>query len=77
MRVVMTLYRAAVPRAKSGPTNSMENSRLFLFAALIFVAMLMWQQWRVDYYSVPVSSAETITSAGSSTAVDIGDIGNS
>ena len=27
----------------------MDNSRLFLFAALIFVAMLMWQQWQADY----------------------------
>lgn len=27
----------------------MDNIRLFLFAALAFVAMLMWQQWQLDY----------------------------
>jgi len=27
----------------------MGNSRLFLFAALVFVGMLMWQQWQADY----------------------------
>ena len=27
----------------------MDNSRLFLFAALVFVGMLMWQQWQADY----------------------------
>jgi len=32
----------------------MDNSRLFLFAALVFVAMLMWQQWQADYGPKPV-----------------------
>ena len=27
----------------------MDNSRLFLFAGLIFVGMLLWQQWNIDY----------------------------
>ncbi len=27
----------------------MDNTRLFLFAALVFVGMLMWQQWQLDY----------------------------
>ncbi len=27
----------------------MDNTRLFLFAALVFVGMLLWQQWQVDY----------------------------
>ena len=27
----------------------MDNTRLFLFAALIFVGMLLWQQWQIDY----------------------------
>ena len=31
----------------------MDNSRLFLFAALVFVGMLMWQQWQVDYGPKP------------------------
>ena len=31
----------------------MDNSRLFLFAALVFVGMLMWQQWQADYGPKP------------------------
>ena len=31
----------------------MDNSRLFLFAALVFVGMLMWQQWQADYGPQP------------------------
>ena len=27
----------------------MDNTRLFLFAGLVFVGMLMWQQWQIDY----------------------------
>jgi YidC/Oxa1 family membrane protein insertase len=27
----------------------MDNTRLFLFAALVFVGMLLWQQWQADY----------------------------
>ncbi|MCH8177738.1 MAG: membrane protein insertase YidC, partial [Proteobacteria bacterium] len=27
----------------------MDNTRLFLFAALVFVGVLMWQQWQIDY----------------------------
>ncbi|NCF35079.1 MAG: membrane protein insertase YidC [Gammaproteobacteria bacterium] len=34
----------------------MDNSRLFLFAALVFVGMLMWQQWQADYGPQPVPS---------------------
>ena len=32
----------------------MDNTRLFLFAALVFVGMLLWQQWQVDYGPQPV-----------------------
>ena len=32
----------------------MDNARLFLFAALVFVGMLMWQQWQADYGPQPV-----------------------
>jgi YidC/Oxa1 family membrane protein insertase len=39
---------------------TMDNSRLFLFAALVFVGMLMWQQWQIDYGPQPVSSSESI-----------------
>ena len=37
----------------------MDNTRLFLFAALVFVGMLMWQQWQLDYGpQQPVISSE-------------------
>lgn len=36
----------------------MDNSRLFLFAALAFVGMLLWQQWQIDYGPQPVESAQ-------------------
>jgi len=37
----------------------MDNIRLFLFAALVFVGMLMWQQWQLDYGpQQPVISSE-------------------
>lgn len=36
----------------------MDNSRLFLFAALIFVSMLMWQQWQADYAPKPAPSPQ-------------------
>ena len=38
----------------------MDNSRLFLFAALVFVGMLLWQQWQVDYGPQAVSSSEQL-----------------
>ena len=41
-------------------STTMDNSRLFLFAALVFVGMLMWQQWQIDYGPQPVSSSESI-----------------
>jgi len=37
----------------------MDNSRLFLFAALVFVGMLMWQQWQIDYGPKPEASSES------------------
>jgi len=37
----------------------MDNTRLFLFAALAFVGMLMWQQWQLDYGPQSVVSTET------------------
>jgi len=38
----------------------MDNTRLFLFAALAFVAMLIWQQWQLDYGPQPVTSSEGV-----------------
>jgi YidC/Oxa1 family membrane protein insertase len=36
----------------------MDNTRLFLFAAVAFVSMLIWQQWQLDYGPQPVTSSE-------------------
>jgi len=36
----------------------MDNARLFLFAALVFVGMLLWQQWQADYGPQPVASSD-------------------
>ena len=36
----------------------MDNTRLFLFAALVFVGMLMWQQWQIDYGPRPDPGSE-------------------
>jgi len=44
----------------------MDNTRLFLYAGLVFVSMLMWQQWRIDY--APESGTEAqITQIDSAT----------
>ena len=37
----------------------MDNTRLFLFAALVFVGMLLWQQWQADYGPQPVSQTQS------------------
>jgi YidC/Oxa1 family membrane protein insertase len=48
----------------------MDNTRLFLFAALAFVGMLMWQQWQLDYAPQPVISSEVGNAPESARAVD-------
>ena len=40
-------------------TTDMDNARLFLFAALVFVGMLMYQQWQADYGPQPTRQAQT------------------
>lgn len=42
----------------------MDNSRLFLFAAMVFVGMLLWQQWQIDYGPKPVETQRTDTIEG-------------
>jgi YidC/Oxa1 family membrane protein insertase len=37
----------------------MDNTRLFLFAALVFVGVLLWQQWQIDYGPQPTAPVET------------------
>ncbi len=39
----------------------MDNARLFLFAALAFVAMLLWQQWQADYGPKPAGLVDSAT----------------
>mgnify|MGYP001822897636 FL=1 len=48
----------------------MDNTRLFLFAALVFVGMLLWQQWQADYgpQPVPSSEVEAVTDGGIATS---------
>ena len=36
----------------------MDNTRLFLFAGLVFVGMLLWQQWQIDYGPQAESSTQ-------------------
>ncbi len=40
----------------------MNNSRLFLYAALAFIGLLMWQQWQVDYGPKPAPVADVPSS---------------
>jgi len=44
----------------------MDNSRLFLFAALVFVGMLLWQQWQADYgpQPAPVETTQSTSESG-------------
>ncbi len=44
----------------------MDNTRLFLFAALVFVGMLIWQQWQADYGPKPQTVSQTQSGGGSS-----------
>jgi len=48
----------------------MDNTRLFLFAALAFVGMLLWQQWQLDYGPQPVVSSEASNAPGPVQKVD-------
>ena len=38
---------------------NMDNTRLFLFAALVFVGMLLWQQWQADYGPQPQPASQS------------------
>ena len=46
----------------------MDNARLFLFAALVFVGMLLWQQWQADYGPRPQPAQ--VTQPGADPALD-------
>ena len=53
----------------------MDNSRLFLFAALVFVGMLMWQQWQADYGPRPAVEQQA-AGGGDATRVEPGTGGD-
>jgi len=36
----------------------MDNSRLFLYAALAFIGLLIWEQWKADYGPQPVPTVQ-------------------
>ncbi len=48
----------------------MDNSRLFLYAALAFIGLLIWEQWKADYgpQPEPVAQKQTISGSQSSEA---------
>ncbi len=51
----------------------MDNTRLFLFAALVFVGMLLWQQWQADYGPQPQTvSQQQSVDGNKTTTVDGG-----
>ncbi len=58
----------------------MDNARLFLFAALAFVGMLIWQQWQADYGPQPIqlerSEGQTLNSVGSLAQNDLPELAN-
>ena len=55
----------------------MDNSRLFLYAALAFVSLLIWEQWKSDYGPKPVVVAEQSAVenvSAQSAAIDASDL---
>ena len=36
----------------------MDNQRLFLYAGLMFLGLLIWQQWQLDYNMPPPPTAQ-------------------
>jgi YidC/Oxa1 family membrane protein insertase len=51
-----------IPCRVTAESTSMDNTRLFLFAALVFVGMLLWQQWQADYGLQPQPAQQSQTS---------------
>ena len=51
----------------------MDNQRLFLFAGLGLILMIIWQQWQIDYGPKPVATQEQVdgTSTEIATAADV------
>ena len=47
----------------------MDNQRLFLFAGLGLILMIIWQQWQIDYGPKPVASDDQVNVDGTSTEI--------
>ncbi len=60
----------------------MDNTRLFLYAALAFVSLLIWEQWNADYGPQPAATEQSQgqsqpgSVAGNGTAATAGDLPN-
>ncbi len=48
----------------------MDNQRLFLFAALGFVLLILWQQWQIDYAPMAQAPAQTMQQSGDTLSTD-------
>ncbi len=53
----------------------MDNARLFLFAALVFVGMLLYQQWQADYGPRPAPVTQTEQGAAGGAESQTGEFG--
>ncbi|MEM7294420.1 MAG: membrane protein insertase YidC, partial [Pseudomonadota bacterium] len=51
----------------------MDNQRLFLFAAMGFIMLLLWQQWQLDYGPRPPQS-ESVTAAPQDGGAETGSV---
>ncbi|MDH3451457.1 MAG: membrane protein insertase YidC, partial [Gammaproteobacteria bacterium] len=53
----------------------MDNQRLFLYAGLLFLGLLIWQQWELDH-GLPPAPEETpaATAPPGSEPADVGDV---
>jgi YidC/Oxa1 family membrane protein insertase len=57
----------------------MDNTRLFLYAALAFVSLLIWEQWNIDYGPQPAAVEQTrseapVSADGNTRVADAGDL---
>src|SRR5690606_38993109 len=52
----------------------MENQRVFLVAALLFVLFLIWQAWQKDYAPAPATPVASSETSAAVPAVETGDL---
>ena len=53
---------------------NMDNTRLFLFAALVFIGMLLWQQWQADYGPQPQPASQSQSGENLNNTQSAGDV---